>query len=196
MTTSELSTHKRHVTKRVQSPVGQLTLVATDDGLAAILWENDRPGRVRLSIAAEESGHPVLVDTERQLAEVLRGTADAVRAAPGLVRDGLSTAGVERALDDPIRRDAIVRADRGADRASRRRPRRRSGERQESPLDRGTVPSRRRRDGRAHGICRWPRRQGPTAGARVAIDPKRQGFATARWCPTLPRHESCNRLRE
>ena len=67
MTTSESSTHKRHVTTRMQSPVGQLTLVATDEGLAAILWENDRPGRVRLNIAAEESRHPVLVDTERQL---------------------------------------------------------------------------------------------------------------------------------
>ena len=28
------------------SPVGRLTLVATDEGLAAILWENDRPRRV------------------------------------------------------------------------------------------------------------------------------------------------------
>ena len=36
------------------SPVGRLTLVATDDGLAAILWENDSPGRVRLNIEAEE----------------------------------------------------------------------------------------------------------------------------------------------
>ena len=34
----------------VDSPVGRLTLVATDDGLAAILWENDRPRRVRLNI--------------------------------------------------------------------------------------------------------------------------------------------------
>ena len=55
------------------SPVGTLTLVATDDGLAAILWENDRPGRVRLNIAAEESGHPVLADAERQLAEYFAG---------------------------------------------------------------------------------------------------------------------------
>ncbi len=65
--------HKRHVCKRVQSPVGRLTLVATDDGLAAILWENDHPSRVRLNIAAEDNRHPVLVETERQLQEYFDG---------------------------------------------------------------------------------------------------------------------------
>ena len=73
MTTSESSAHKRQVAKSMPSPVGRLTLVASDDGLAAVLWENDRPGRVRLNITAEESGHPVLVDTERQLAEYFAG---------------------------------------------------------------------------------------------------------------------------
>jgi methylated-DNA-[protein]-cysteine S-methyltransferase len=64
---------KRHVYKRVDSPVGRLTLVATDEGLAAVLWENDRPGRVRLNIEAEDSRHPVLVETERQLEEYFDG---------------------------------------------------------------------------------------------------------------------------
>jgi methylated-DNA-[protein]-cysteine S-methyltransferase len=63
----------RHVYKRMQSPVGTLTLVATDEGLAAILWENDRPLRVRLNLEAEENGHPVLVETERQLEEYFAG---------------------------------------------------------------------------------------------------------------------------
>lgn len=66
-------TPKRHVSKRMLSPVGRLTLVASDDGLAAILWENDRPRRVRLNIDAEENGHPVLVETERQLQEYFEG---------------------------------------------------------------------------------------------------------------------------
>jgi methylated-DNA-[protein]-cysteine S-methyltransferase len=65
--------NKRHVYKHVSSPVGQLTLVATDDGLAAILWENDRPLRVRLNLEAENTRHPVLVDAERQLAEYFAG---------------------------------------------------------------------------------------------------------------------------
>lgn len=64
---------KRHVYKRVQSPVGRLTLVASDEGLAAILWENDRPRRVPLHLEAEDNGHPVLVEAERQLQEYFAG---------------------------------------------------------------------------------------------------------------------------
>jgi len=64
---------KRYVYKKVGSPVGELTLVGTDDGLAAILWENDRPGRVRLNIVAEDGGHRVLIEAERQLREYFAG---------------------------------------------------------------------------------------------------------------------------
>jgi methylated-DNA-[protein]-cysteine S-methyltransferase len=69
----EQGTSKRFVYKRMDSPVGRLTLVATDDGLAAILWQHDRPRRVPLTLAAEEKGHPVLVQTERQLGEYFAG---------------------------------------------------------------------------------------------------------------------------
>ena len=64
---------KAYVAKTIRSPVGALTLVASDDGLAAILWENDRPGRVRLGVVAEDADHPVLLATERQLAEYFAG---------------------------------------------------------------------------------------------------------------------------
>jgi methylated-DNA-[protein]-cysteine S-methyltransferase len=67
------TTQKRHVYKRIHSPVGRLTLVATDDGLAAILWDADRPRRVRLNLDAEESGHPLLVEAGRQLEEYFAG---------------------------------------------------------------------------------------------------------------------------
>jgi methylated-DNA-[protein]-cysteine S-methyltransferase len=73
MITADRGTQKRHVSTVMDSPVGRLTLVATDDGLAAILWENDRPRRVRLNIEAEDSGHPVLIETERQLKEYFAG---------------------------------------------------------------------------------------------------------------------------
>ena len=63
------ATGKRYLFKVVNSPVRKLTLVASDDGLAAILWENDRPHRVRLNIEAEDDRHPVLVETARQLDE-------------------------------------------------------------------------------------------------------------------------------
>jgi methylated-DNA-[protein]-cysteine S-methyltransferase len=64
---------KDYVSKTIPSPVGRLTLVASDNGLAAILWENDPPGRVRLAIVGEDAHHPVLVETERQLADYFAG---------------------------------------------------------------------------------------------------------------------------
>ncbi len=66
-----------HVFKTVASPVGALTLVASDKGLTAILWENDDPDRVRLSPLTEVVGHPVLVAAERQLAEYFAGARKA-----------------------------------------------------------------------------------------------------------------------
>jgi methylated-DNA-[protein]-cysteine S-methyltransferase len=59
--------------KIAETPVGALKLVASDRGLAAILWENDNPRRVRLGDVEPRSDHPVLLETERQLAEYLAG---------------------------------------------------------------------------------------------------------------------------
>ena len=63
----------RHSCKVIDSPVGPLTLVATDRGLSAILWKNDRKGRVRVTIDAEDHAHPVLVRAERQLTAYFAG---------------------------------------------------------------------------------------------------------------------------
>jgi methylated-DNA-[protein]-cysteine S-methyltransferase len=60
--------------KAFASPIGQLKLVASDAGLAAILWENDDPDRVRLGPVAEDAGHPFLAETERQLGAYFAGT--------------------------------------------------------------------------------------------------------------------------
>jgi methylated-DNA-[protein]-cysteine S-methyltransferase len=49
------------------SPVGELTLVASDAGLVAILWENDEPDRVRLGTMTRDESDPVLVAAEKQL---------------------------------------------------------------------------------------------------------------------------------
>ncbi|MEP6918309.1 MAG: methylated-DNA--[protein]-cysteine S-methyltransferase, partial [Acidobacteriota bacterium] len=51
----------------------RLTLVASGDGLAAILWENDRPERVPLLIGTADPHHPVLVAAEGQLEEYFAG---------------------------------------------------------------------------------------------------------------------------
>lgn len=61
------------VYKIMNSPVGKLTLVASDKGLVAILWENDNPRRVRLGELVEDKKHPVLCETERQLDEYFIG---------------------------------------------------------------------------------------------------------------------------
>lgn len=65
---------RTYVCKTISSPVGALKLVASDAGLAAILWENDDPRRVRLAAAEEDGNHPLLLETERQLAEYFAGT--------------------------------------------------------------------------------------------------------------------------
>ncbi|MGE9550776.1 methylated-DNA--[protein]-cysteine S-methyltransferase [Erwinia amylovora] len=59
--------------KMLPSPVGELKLVASDRGLAAILWENEDPKRVRLLNPQQDPQHPVLLETEKQLNEYFAG---------------------------------------------------------------------------------------------------------------------------
>lgn len=47
--------------------------MASDRGLAAILWANDNPRRVSLRIGSEDPSHPVLLETEKQLREYFAG---------------------------------------------------------------------------------------------------------------------------
>ena len=62
-----------YVYKEMKSPVGKLKLIAGEKGLAAILWENDRPNRVRLLAAVEDRDHPVLRKAEAQLTGYFAG---------------------------------------------------------------------------------------------------------------------------
>lgn len=62
--------------KLMNSPVGELKLVANGNRLAAILWENDKPNRVRLPESIEAADRPILLETERQLNECFAGTRD------------------------------------------------------------------------------------------------------------------------
>jgi methylated-DNA-[protein]-cysteine S-methyltransferase len=57
----------------IASPVGTLTLVASDTGLVAILWEDDSPDRVRLGALTDTPDHPLLVRTEHELADYFAG---------------------------------------------------------------------------------------------------------------------------
>lgn len=55
--------------KMMHSPVGELKLVATAQGLAAVLWDNDDPKRVRFRPQLEDPYHEMLLEAERQLRE-------------------------------------------------------------------------------------------------------------------------------
>jgi len=59
--------------KIMESPVGKLKLVASDEGLVAVLWRLERPSRTRLGELVEDNQHPVLLKTERQLVEYFAG---------------------------------------------------------------------------------------------------------------------------
>lgn len=65
---------KNYVYKWVDSPIGRLRLVGSDDGLAAVMWETQMPDRVPLAAISEAADHPVLVETARQLEEYFART--------------------------------------------------------------------------------------------------------------------------
>ncbi|EQB15787.1 methylated-DNA--[protein]-cysteine S-methyltransferase [Novosphingobium lindaniclasticum] len=58
---------------KMPSPVGELTLIASDTGLVAVLWENDDPARVRLGEVQDHIHHPILTETAAQLSEYFAG---------------------------------------------------------------------------------------------------------------------------
>ncbi len=64
---------KTWYSKKIDSPVGALKLVASDAGLAAILWPDEDPARVRLGKPIENDTHPVLLEAEHQLREYFEG---------------------------------------------------------------------------------------------------------------------------
>ncbi len=57
----------------IDSPVGALTVVASDQGVRAILWPDDDPTRVRLGAASVDRAHPVVAVAVAQLAEYFAG---------------------------------------------------------------------------------------------------------------------------
>jgi methylated-DNA-[protein]-cysteine S-methyltransferase len=59
--------------RTMNSPVGLLTLVASERGLAAILWENEDPARVPLQPLERDDTNALLIETERQLTDYFAG---------------------------------------------------------------------------------------------------------------------------
>ncbi len=56
------------------SPVGELTLIASDAGLRAVLWPMEREGRVSFSETIEVGSHRVLDAARSQIDEYIGGT--------------------------------------------------------------------------------------------------------------------------
>ena len=76
---SEISmtrTHTSPLSSNIHpSPVGELTIVVSDDGVAAILWPVEREGRVNLpdTVPADERRSELLARTVTQLDEYFAG---------------------------------------------------------------------------------------------------------------------------
>ena len=66
-------TRMRLFYKEIESPVGKLKLVASANALVAVLWEYERPNRVKLVPLKLDRQHPILLETERQLGEYFAG---------------------------------------------------------------------------------------------------------------------------
>lgn len=62
-----------HSHKIIPSPVGQLTLIASDSGLMAVLWENEDPQRVGIDKGEANNHFPLLQQAEQQLQEYFAG---------------------------------------------------------------------------------------------------------------------------
>lgn len=73
MKTKALKTNVPYYFKIIESPIGPLRLVASDKGLAGILWKVERPGRVNLAPQIEALNHPVLLQTQAQLNDYFAG---------------------------------------------------------------------------------------------------------------------------
>lgn len=63
----------QNIYKTIHSPVGALTLIASERGLGAVLWENEDGLRVRVKPVFEDKNHPVLRAAEEQLADYFTG---------------------------------------------------------------------------------------------------------------------------
>jgi len=67
------SNNTPHFRTTLDSPVGTLSLVATDSALVALVWRTSGHSRVRFEDAVEDPQHPVLRETARQLREYFAG---------------------------------------------------------------------------------------------------------------------------
>ena len=58
---------------KMNSPVGQLKLVAHDHALVAVLWQDEKLNRVILPDMIQDDTHPLLLRVKQQLQEYFQG---------------------------------------------------------------------------------------------------------------------------
>jgi methylated-DNA-[protein]-cysteine S-methyltransferase len=64
-----------YYSRNVKTPVGRLTLVASDVAIVAVLWEKEAAGRVKLPVRPKKvSKHPILDRAVLQLREYFAGS--------------------------------------------------------------------------------------------------------------------------
>jgi len=61
--------HKQLVYKDMSSPVGAIRIIASETGLAAILWEAEHYKRTKLSSPVRDDNAPILLQAAEQLKE-------------------------------------------------------------------------------------------------------------------------------
>ncbi|MDP4648309.1 MAG: cysteine methyltransferase, partial [Ilumatobacteraceae bacterium] len=74
MSSTKQVTTSTLISSGYKSPVGRLTLVASAQGLRAILWPNDDPRRVPGVADAKKGSNPIIESTTHQLDEYFAGT--------------------------------------------------------------------------------------------------------------------------
>ena len=128
----------------IDSPVGELTLVASAAGLRAVLWLEHEESRVNLGDdeIVDDDEHPVLRSAAAQLAEYFAGD----RTTFDLPLDPVGTPFQQKSWDVlrtiPFGTTISVRRAGDATRRAERGARRRRGERAQPDLDRRAVPPR------------------------------------------------------
>ena len=60
---------KQLIYKKIPSPVGELTLIAENQALVAILWDTDKSAWVNVGNIEKDGHHPFLIKVETQLNE-------------------------------------------------------------------------------------------------------------------------------
>lgn len=60
-------------TTTIDSPLGVLTIRGSDEGVRAVTWPDDDPGRVRIDAPAVADSNDIVTDAARQLEEYFTG---------------------------------------------------------------------------------------------------------------------------